>query len=169
MGNIDALDVDDLGIVFFVAIFNLSFFSIFFKRFTITTFDPLYSGSVGVSASFYNYLMMVLTSATCIAAFRAVGVLLVLMFFVAPPLMARMFSCKLKSIIALSFIFPAFGSLIAVAMSRHLLSVYQLPVSTSGLLVTVFFLMYLSILLLAPKKGLLSKFLSKNLPLKIVD
>lgn len=169
MGNIDALDVDDLYIVFFVALMNFVFFTVFFKGFTITTFDSLYSNSVGVSSSFYNYFMMVLTSATCIAAFRAVGVLLVLMFFVAPPLMARMFSCRLKSIIVLSFILPSVGSLIAVAISRHFLSVYQLPVSTSGLVVTVLFLMYLSILILSPRKGLLSKFLSKNLPLKIVD
>ncbi|MBM3207400.1 MAG: metal ABC transporter permease [Chlamydiae bacterium] len=169
MGNIDALDVDDLQIVLFVSLMNFSFFTVFYKRFTSVTFDPLFSSSIGISVSFYNYMIMVLTSATCIAAFRAVGVLLVLMFFVAPPLMSRMLTNNLRSIICLSFILPAIGSFITISLSRHFLTVYQVPISTSGLLVTVFFVMYLLLLLLSPKNGLFTNFLAKSLPIKVID
>jgi len=123
MGNIDALDLSDLKTVFFVSLSNIVLFLLFFRGFKITTFDSLFADSVGISSSFFNYFLMVVTSATCIAAFRAVGVLLVLAFFVAPPLMARLICHSLKKVIALSFLLGATGSIVAVALSRHILVV----------------------------------------------
>ena len=162
MGNIDALDKDDLSLVGAVALMNLVAFFFFFRGFTTSTFDPLFAGSIGLPVSFLNYFIMVLTAATCIAAFRAVGVLLVLTFFVGPPLMARLLTDKLRTMILLSFVLPAIGSIFSVALSRHILVVYQTPVSTSGLVVCVFALMYLLLLLFAPKKGVITQILKKK-------
>lgn len=166
MGNIDALDKNDLFLVGAVAMMNLVAFLFFFRGFTTATFDPLFAGSIGLPISFLNYFIMVLTAATCIAAFRAVGVLLVLTFFVAPPLMARLLTDRLKTMVLLSFLLPALGSIFSVALSRHILVVYHTPVSTSGLVVCVFAVMYLILLLVAPNKGILFWFFKKKLPLQ---
>lgn len=166
MGNIDALDKDDLFLVGAVALMNLVAFFLFFRGFATATFDALFAGSIGLPISFLNYFIMVLTAATCIAAFRAVGVLLVLTFFVAPPLMARLLTDRLKRMVLLSFLLPAAGSVVSVALSRHILVVYHMPVSTSGLVVCVFALMYLALLLFAPKKGILLRFFKKKVPLQ---
>ncbi|MCX6987099.1 MAG: metal ABC transporter permease [Chlamydiae bacterium] len=162
MGNIDALDVDDVYVVSLVALLNCVVFSIGFKGFTTVTFDPLFAKSVGLSTAFFNYFMMFLTAATCIAAFRAVGVLLVLTFFVGPPLMARFFTNQMKKLVLLSFLIPSVASIASVALSRHILFVYHTPVSTAGLVVCVFTLIYLALILFFPKKGLISSIFNKK-------
>lgn len=162
MGNIDALDIDDVYVVSLVALLNCVVFSIGFKGFTTVTFDPLFAKSVGLSTTFFNYFMMFLTAATCIAAFRAVGVLLVLTFFVGPPLMARFFTNQMKKLVLLSFLIPSVASIASVALSRHILFVYHTPVSTAGLVVCVFTLIYLALILFFPKKGLISSIFNKK-------
>ena len=162
MGNIDALDIDDLSLVGSVALLNLVVFFFFFRGFTTATFDPLFASSIGLPVSWLNYFIMVLTAGTCIAAFRAVGVLLVLTFFVGPPLMARVLTDKLKPLLLLSFVLPAICSIFSVALSRHILVVYQTPISTSGLVVCVFAVMYFLLLLFAPKKGVVNQFFQRK-------
>jgi manganese/zinc/iron transport system permease protein len=87
------------------------------------------------------------TSWAVIGAFRAVGVLLVLSFLVGPILMARLFAQRFKKMIFLAAFFGSAASLIGVALSRHLLTVYHLPLSTAGLTVCVIGSMYVFSLL----------------------
>lgn len=157
MGNIDALDVDDLKLVGTLALCNAIVFLLFFKPFAITTFDPAFSRSIGISPQFYSYVLMVLTAATSVAAFRAVGVLLVLSFFVGPVLMARLLTDRLLTLLMISLGLAIFCSFVAVALSRHILSVYQIAISTSGLVVSVLSISYFFLLIFAPRTGLLAK------------
>lgn len=143
MGNVDALHVDDLKLILWIALFDFVIVTIFFKEFKIITFDGAFADAQGISKSFFNYLLMVMTSATVIGAFRAVGVLLVLAFLVGPVLSARLFTQRLKTLILLAMAIGGLASLFSVALSRHLLSVYHLPLSTSGLAATVLGLIYL--------------------------
>jgi manganese/zinc/iron transport system permease protein len=85
---------------------------------------------------------MVLTAMTCIAAFRAVGVLLVLAFLVGPVLTARLWTNRLKTLIALSCAFGGASTLLGVALSRHFLSVYNMPLSTGGIVVALIGLIF---------------------------
>jgi len=94
-----------------------------------------------------DYLLMILTAAGAIASFRAVGVLLFLAFLVGPTLIARRYTCSLKKLIVVSFLISALCSLFSVALSRHILTVFKAPLSTSGLVVTVLFLVYLVVVL----------------------
>jgi manganese/zinc/iron transport system permease protein len=147
MGNVDALHVHDLKLIFWIALFDLFAIALFFKEFKMTTFDGPFSDAQGVSSSFFNYLLMVLTSATVIGAFRAVGVLLVLSFLVGPVLTARLFTHRLKRVILLSIVIGVAASLLSVALARHMLSVYHIPLSTSGMAATVLGLIYFASLL----------------------
>lgn len=135
MGNIDALHVHDLKLIFGVALANFIVIALFFKEFKIVSFDSSLASTLGFSCNFFNYLLMVLTAATAIGAFRAVGVLLFLAFIVGLPLTGRLLSNKLMTCMWLALAIGAAASLVSVAFSRHLLSVYQAPVSTSGLVV----------------------------------
>ena len=82
MGNVDALHVHDLKLIWMVTLIDFVVLSMFFKEFKITTFDPSLANSLGISTNIYNYLLMILVAATSIGAFRAVGVLLVLALLV---------------------------------------------------------------------------------------
>lgn len=155
MGNVDALHVDDLKLVFSVAAGNLALILLFFKEFRITSFDGALASSLGIRTNLFHYLLMVQVAATAIGAFRAVGVLLVLAFLVGPPLIARLLTDRLRTLLILSSCIGVACSIIGVALSRHFLSVEQMPLSTAGLVVTVIVITYLLTLLLAPKRGLL--------------
>lgn len=137
MGNADALHLDDLKLVFWIILLNLFVVGIFFKEFKMVIFDPCFATVLGVRPSIFHYLLMVLTSATVIGAFRAVGVVLVLCLLVGPVLIARIFTQRLKPMILYACGIGTFSSIISVAMARHLLSVHNMPLSTSGLVVFV--------------------------------
>ena len=87
-------------------------------------------------------LLLFLTSAVCVGAFRAVGVLLVLAFLTGPYLTARLFSSRLSQLLWLSPTIGALASLVGVAFSRSLLSAYGLSLSTGGIVVCVIGLFY---------------------------
>jgi len=137
MGNVDALHLDDCRLIFTVLALNLISFLLFFKEFKITTFDPALSKSLGISILFYNYLLMSQVSATVIGAFRAVGVLMVLAFITGPILTARLLTHHLKMMIVLAILLGSVASIAGVALARHLLTVYGIALSTSGVIVSL--------------------------------
>ncbi len=157
MGNVDALHVDDLQMAFWIAGVDFLFVILLFKGFKIVAFDSVLAAALGFSTSFFNYLLMVMTAATVIGAFRAVGVLLVLAFLVGPVLTARLYTHRLNRLIALSALIAVGCSWAAVALSRHFLSVYQVSLSTSGLLVALIGAVFLFSLFASPHQGMIMK------------
>ncbi len=141
-GNVDALQHADITLVFTILAVNLLLFFAFFKEYKITTFDPSLAKSLGISPLFFNYLLMIQVSATAIGAFRAVGVILVLAFMTGPVLTARLLTNDLKKMIMLAVLIGAIASIIAVALSRHLLSQFGLALSTGGIVVCVIFVIF---------------------------
>lgn len=137
MGNADALHVNDIKWVYWILGGNLCLFLLFFKEYKITTFDAKLAYALGFSPIFFNYLLMAQVSATAIGAFRAVGVLLVLAFMTGPVLMARLLTHDLKKLLFLSVGIGALASFVGVALARHLLTVYGMALSTSGIVVCV--------------------------------
>lgn len=147
MGNVDALQLDDCKLIFLILCLNGFLFFLFFKEFKITTFDPGLSKALGISTIFYNYLLMSQVSFTAIGAFRAVGVLMLLSFITAPPLMARMLTNSLTKMFCYSMIIGSIASIIGVAFSRHMLSFYGIAFSTSGVVVTILFIFLMSVVI----------------------
>ena len=137
MGNVDALHADDLKLALLIFALNASTILLFYKEFKITSFDPLLAQTLGISPLLFNYLLMGEASFAIIGSFRSTGVLMVLAFLVIPPLTARLFTHRLHTLILLSIAFGSLTSLISVALSRHLLSVHGIAVSTAGLTTTL--------------------------------
>jgi manganese/zinc/iron transport system permease protein len=148
MGNADALQYQDLFWVYAIVFFNVMICFLFFKEFTLTTFDPYLAYAMGFSPLFFNYLLMAQVSATTITSFRAIGVLLVLAFITGPPLIARLLTYRLSSILILSISIGTFCAFMGVAITRHILTVYGIALSTSGVVVCVIVVAYLAVLLL---------------------
>src|SRR5579872_2184905 len=131
MGNVDGLHFDDLKMMFFIFVLNCVITLLFFKEFKITAFDRPLAQALGLFPAFFNYLLMIQVAATSIAAFRAVGVLLFLAFLVGPVLSARLLTDSLKKLLFIAGGIGALCALVGVALSRHLLTVYQMPLSTA--------------------------------------
>jgi manganese/zinc/iron transport system permease protein len=147
MGNVDALHRDDLTLIGWVCLLTLGPLVLFFKEFKLIAFDADFAKASGFSASIFNYFLMVQVAATAIAAFRAVGVLLFLAFLVGPVLTARLLTHHLARLILLASFIGMLSSLIGVALSRHFLSIYHIPISTAGLIVIVIAVFYLIVLI----------------------
>lgn len=152
MGNVDALQFDDFKLVLLILVLNVVIFLLFFKEFKITTFDPGLARAFGISATFFNYLLMMQVSATTIGAFRAVGVLMVLAFITGPPLTARLLTHDLKHLLWLAVALGCGASLIGVAVARHILSVYDVALSTGGVVVCTIVVLYSGVLLIVKLK-----------------
>lgn len=148
MGNVDALHVDDLKLVYTVLAINVVSFLLFFKEFKITTFDGGLARAFGISTVFFNYLLMVQVSATSVGAFRAVGVLMVLAFMTGPVLTARLLTHDLKKMLMLAALIGSVASLLGVGLSRHLLTVSGVALSTAGVVVCVIIALFLITLLI---------------------
>lgn len=164
MGNVDALQKTDLHLAGFVFGVNALVITGFFHRLKMICFDPGFAHTLGVSTKAFHFLLLLLASISCVGAFRAVGVLVVLVFLVGPYLTARLFVFRLTTLLVLSSLIALMSVFLGVALSRHILSVWNLPVSTGGLvavLIGVFFFIscgiksyFLNRKVLCPKKSL---------------
>jgi manganese/zinc/iron transport system permease protein len=156
-GNVDALHQEDIGLVWGTAFVNFILIALFFRQWVMTAFDDKLSFSLGIPTKIFHYLLMFLTALTLIAAFRAVGVLLVLSFLVGPTLVARQWTHRLIPLIFGAMGIGLMASILGVALSRHFLSAYQMPLSTGGLVVTLisFFYLLSSLLTFRSSKGLI--------------
>lgn len=145
MGNIDALHKDDIRLSGFVAIIDVVAVCFLYRFLKITSFDLSFAKTLGIPHRMVDAIFILLTAATVIGSFRAVGVLLVLAYLTGPVLTARLVSHKLFFVILGSLVFSCLASVLAVALSRHLLSVYGMSVSTAGLAVVLIAILFIII------------------------
>jgi manganese/zinc/iron transport system permease protein len=148
MGNADALRSSDIGFAVRILALNALCIGLFYSPLKVACFDQGFARSIGIRCGALHFLVLTLTAITCVGAFRAVGVLLLLGFLVGPYLTARLFC---KTIPQLLFWCPMIGilaSITGVALSRHILSVFGLPLSTGGIVVCLVGLFYCGALLI---------------------
>ncbi len=137
MGNADALHVHDLKLMGWVCLITVVSIGLFFKEWQLTTFDAGLAKGLGFRPEWMGYGLMLLTSLTTIGAFRAVGAFLVLGFLIFPTLIARRFCNRFLSLMGMATLTSCLVSLVSIALSRHLLSCYGMPLSTSGITITL--------------------------------
>lgn len=142
MGNVDALQKRDLFHVGSLALINLMTIVLFYWPLYFFSFDRKSAHSLGLSCRFLQFFLLFLTAASCVGAFRAVGVLLVLSFLVGPFLTARLFSNRLRTLLMTTPLIGCAASCLGVALARHFLSMYGLALSTGGLVATLLALFY---------------------------
>ena len=161
MGSVDALSLDDLSLVSFVAGSNLVLIVLLFRPLFLCSFDSSFARSQGISPRLLSLVLMLQIALTSVSAFRAVGVLLVLAFFTIPFSAARLYSSRIAQIFPLAIGIALFASFLGVALSRHILSVYEFPLSTGGIVVSLLSVMYLGSLLFSPK-GVVSAYFARR-------
>ena len=143
MGSVDSLQLNDGELVYTVLAINIVLFILFFKEFAITSFDSGLARALGLAPMIFNYLLMAQVSLTAIGAFRAVGVLMVLSFFTGPPLTAYLLTHNLKRMLVLSALIGVIASVLGVAITRHILTYYGIPLSTAGVVVCTIVALYI--------------------------
>lgn len=141
-----------------VLLLNLLFVVFFFKELRIASFDPELSTTVGISASWMHYLLMTLVAITTVAAFEAVGSIIVIAMLIVPAAAAHLLTDRLVTMVVLSVVL----ALLAAGLGH--VAALTVPAwfgfestSTSGMMAVVAGLIFAVVLLFAPRYGLLAK------------
>ncbi len=82
----------------------LAFIFMGYKGLLITTFNPQYAFTLGISTAFWHYSLMSAVSLTTVVSFESVGAILVVAFLVVPPATAYLLTKDLPSMLTLTIL-----------------------------------------------------------------
>lgn len=125
----------------------------FYKEWKITSFDPALAASIGIPVVLMHYVFMSLVSVTTVAAFDAVGAIMVVAMLITPAASAYLWTDRLSVMILLS---GGFGVISAVV--GYYIAVW-LDTSISGSMAFATGLVFLISFLFSPKHGIVSRYL----------
>ncbi|WP_124979310.1 metal ABC transporter permease [Nonlabens xiamenensis] len=139
-----------LWIISIILLISLALLVAFYKELKLSTFDLGLSSALGFSPVLIHYGLMSVASVTTVAAFDAVGAILVVALMIAPAATAYLLTVDLKRMLLLSVLFGIASAIGGYWMAR------LLDASISGSITTVLGLLFLTVYLLAPNKGLIA-------------
>lgn len=88
-----------------------------FQRFKLVSFHPALALSLGVSVSFWHYLLMTMVSLTTVASFDAVGAILVVALLVIPASSAYLVAKSLKAMLLIAAAYAQVAVLLGYGIS----------------------------------------------------
>lgn len=135
---------------------NLAAIIVLFKELKIATFDPMLAAVLGFSPALIHYGLMTLVSLTTVGAFQAVGSVLVVAFMIGPPVTAYLLTDNLKYMLILSGAIGAVNGILGYQAAAIL------DVSIAGSMAVMTGLVFLSVFIFAPKRGLVSSLLRRK-------
>jgi ABC-type Mn2+/Zn2+ transport system permease subunit len=149
-GNILGISDPDILQVIIISALTLVTLALKWRDLMLFCFDPNQARSLGLKTGFLNFLLLILLSATAVAALQAVGACLVVAMLVTPGATAYLLTDRFGKMLWLSAGMGALTSLIGAYAS------YFLNGSTGGCIVTLQTLLFLLCFFAAPKHGMIA-------------
>jgi len=134
-----------------VLLINLTMLKVFYKEIKLVSFDYALASVLGFFPLVLHYVMMTLVSLTVVAAFDAVGAILVIALMVGPASTALFYTKTLFHTILLTLGVAVLNSVIGYQLA------VVFDVTISGMIATMTLLSFLLSFMLAPKRGLISR------------
>ncbi len=94
--------------------------TVFFKELKLSSFDPVFTKSIGWSTATIHYLLMFLLALTVVASLQTVGIILVVAMLITPAATAYLLTEDLAKMILLASLFGLLSALIGLYLSFHL-------------------------------------------------
>ena len=134
--------------------------TLLWKELRLANFDPNLARTLGFNADVLLQLIMVLTAATCVACFEAVGSVMTVTFIVAPSATALLLSRRLAVVAMLSVVFAA-----AAAILGHIAAITVpgwffgegIDTSSSGMMAVAAAALFVTAVMLSPQRGVVSR------------
>lgn len=136
-------------------IIDIVLFLIFFKDMRIDIFDRAYAQAQGISKRKIDVVIMTMTSIAFAVSFQTSGIFLTTAFFLAPTVIARLYTINDKLLVVLAILICLLSAAIGLVIN------ISANVFMSSAIVIVLGVMLLLSLLFAPKSGLLGYFKNK--------
>ena len=118
-GQAAALSTDDLWMIGLITTFSLIAITVFYKEFLVTSFDFGFARSMGLSAQFFHYLIMLLLALSVVIALQAVGIVLVSALLITPAATAFLLTDRMHRMLIYASLF-GMGAGVAGAFLSYL-------------------------------------------------
>jgi len=139
---------------------NLLFVVLFFKELRIASFDSELATTMGINANLMHYMLMTLVAITTVAAFEAVGSIIVIAMLIVPAATAHLLTDQLHWMVVISAIFAALSAALGHVSAIFLPgwmgidpSVVE-ATSTSGMMAVMAGVLFFIVLFCAPRQGI---------------
>lgn len=115
------------------------FMAAFWKELTISTFDPGFAEALGIRTGAVGFALVVAAAIAAVAAFDAVGSIIVIAMFVCPPATARLMTDRLGRQVAWSVLFATTAAISGYVFAGYGPLWFGSPyaVSAAGMIATV--------------------------------
>ena len=140
-----------------ISIFTLFLIFLFRKELKLMAFDPDYAAVLGFPRGKLNVFLSFLATITVLLSIQAVGIILMSAMLIAPAVAARQWTRRLEPMILLSAVIGALSSAIGTTASSL---IPKMPTGPAIVVAVSFFV--IPGLLLAPKRGILSRLFHKK-------
>lgn len=133
-----------------VGVLNAAFIALFYKELKVATFDAGLAAALGFAPAFLHYGLMTLVSITAVAAFDAVGSILVVALMIGPPAAAYLLTDRLGWMIGIGV-----GLGVASAVGGYW-AAHVLDASIAGAMAGMVGLLFGAVYLAAPRHGVVA-------------
>lgn len=132
----------------------VAFMTAFWKELVIGTFDAAFAASIGARPTLVSYALIVMVAVAAVAAFDAVGSIIVIAMFICPPAAARLMADRLAPQVAWSIAFAVVSAVLGYVLAGYgpLWLGATSSVSAAGMIATVSGLILFLGCLFGPKR-----------------
>ncbi len=136
----------ELGRIWLTLIAVVVFTRVFWRPLKISTFDPGFAEAIGVPTRLTGLALVVVAAIAAVAAFDAVGSIIVIAMFICPPAAARMMTNRLEKQILWSVVFASTSAIVGYVLagygplwvgSEHAVSAAGMIATISGLILAL--------------------------------
>jgi manganese/zinc/iron transport system permease protein len=138
--------------------------AIFFKELKVSTFDPGLAASLGLPVRTISTALIVVVALAAVAAFEAVGSILVIAMFICPAATARMLTDNLARQLWLSVLVATIAGIAGYVLAAFGPRMWGDPnsLSAAGMIAVVAGALQLAAMLAAPRYGILPRALRRR-------
>ncbi|MFO0819137.1 MAG: iron chelate uptake ABC transporter family permease subunit [Pirellulales bacterium] len=150
-GNVLAVEMLDLWMMAFVAVFVLTAVTLLYRPLQLTSFDPVMAASLGIPVLAIDYLLTTCTSLVVVSAVHIVGVILVVGMLVTPAATAYLVCQRLSRMLWAAAGFAVSSFLLGYGFS------FWINVAPGSAIVVASTLQFVAVLSFAPRRGLVAQ------------
>jgi ABC-type Mn2+/Zn2+ transport system permease subunit len=155
VGNVLAISTAELVSLLVLGGFVLLIVAIFWKELLYATFDPLGAAASGLPVTALDYVFLGLIAVTIVVSLQAVGIVLVVAMLVTPPATAQLLTVRFSRLILGASLIGAGTAVVGLYLS------YWFNVASGATIVLVQSALFVAVLLLNRRNGLLARGRSK--------
>jgi ABC-type Mn2+/Zn2+ transport system permease subunit len=146
-GNVLLVSTQDVQLTLLLAAIAAVVLFVFHRRFVLRAFDPDTAEALGLNGTLIDLVLLMTLALTVVVALRSIGNILVVALLITPAATARLLTDRVLPMMLIAALIGAGSG--AVGM----IAAYQLNVATGGLIVCVATAVFVLVLLLEPRRG----------------